>query len=243
MARGVPPRGDFEGRVSLRNHPSPTRGRHSMSIGPALHAAPSTNHHHNLMPTLAPSFVAILRVANRRPSCRVHCLTTRYAPSAIRPLRCAPLPSLGPASPWSLVSPYITRHRRVIPLPPCPFRPHSLPHLLDRFAPPLSRLLLPTHALAVLNLSEKADATQITGNGKHDNIPASQNMRCSFVRVYFIPGGLSKPGCLLYSCHCNLHGNLSNEFQHQQHQPAGRKGDFRTSAAPLRHVVEAPRWR
>ena len=30
-------------------YPSPTRGRHS--IGPALHAAPSTNHHHNLMPT------------------------------------------------------------------------------------------------------------------------------------------------------------------------------------------------
>ena len=89
------PEGDFEG-VSLRNHPSPTRGRHS--IGPALHAAPSTNHHHNLMPTLAPFFVAIRRVANCRPSCRVHCLATLYAPSAIRPLRCAPLPSLGPAS-------------------------------------------------------------------------------------------------------------------------------------------------
>ena len=96
MARGVPPRGILKG-LACSNHPSPTRGRHS--IGPVLHAAPSTNHHHNLMPTLAPSFVAIRRVANRRPSCRVHCLACRYAPSAIRPLRCAPLPSLGPASP------------------------------------------------------------------------------------------------------------------------------------------------
>ena len=85
------PEGDFEG-VGLRNHPSPTRGRHA--IGPALHTLlPSANHHHNLMPMLAPSFVAIRRVANRRPSCRVHCLATRYAPSAILPLCCTPLPT------------------------------------------------------------------------------------------------------------------------------------------------------
>ena len=103
---------DFEGvfRFSLfplHSHPSasPTRGRHAnrnRANRPCIARCSlrfRASHHHNLMPTLTPSVVAIRRVATCRPSCRVHCPSP---PCMLRPpfgccLRCAP-PLLFPRS-------------------------------------------------------------------------------------------------------------------------------------------------
>ena len=85
----------------------------------ALLPPPTT--HHNLMSTLHPSSPSVASLyANRR-----HPAAALRSPSLAWPrLVCA------------LARPCIARRRRVTPLPPCPFRAHSLPHFLYRSALP-----------------------------------------------------------------------------------------------------------